>query len=311
MYCIGLDIGGTNCKLAFVKDGDLYFKQNIISDSDIGLKPLLSKIVNTINTILNTNSIDKNEIKGVHISMPGIVDTDKCKLLLINDKFNDAYAIDFNEWARTNWNAKLTMDNDARSACVGEWKYGAGKGTDNLVMVTLGTGFGTSAIINGDVLRGSDYTAGILGGHIIANAEGFKCNCGSIGCVEAHSSTWNLLNIAKSIEGFESSDYNRSTQLNFKNIFDLSNSGDEFSIKLRNYCLNYWTVGIANLIYAYSPQKVVIGGGVMKSSDTILPYIKERLKTFGWHDFSKIDILKAQNPDNAAVLSSEYFLCNT
>ena len=72
--------------------------------------------------------------------------------------------------------------------------------------------------------------------------------------------------------------------------------------------MDYWTVGIANLIYAYDPEVVVMGGGVMYSADIIIPYIKEKLKGFGWINSEEIKIVKAKYPNEAALLSAEYFI---
>ena len=93
---------------------------------------------------------------------------------------------------KQNWNVDFFIDNDARLAAVGEWKYGAGKDTDNLVVMTIGTGIGTSVIMNGKLLRGKHFQAGCLGGHFSVKYNGSMCTCGNSGCVEAYASTWSF-----------------------------------------------------------------------------------------------------------------------
>ena len=88
-------------------------------------------------------------------------------------------------------------------AAVGEWKYGAGRDTNDLVVMTIGTGIGTSAIIEGKLLRGRHFQAGCLGGHISVQYEGRECTCGNKGCLEAYGSTWSLEGRVKEAEGFE------------------------------------------------------------------------------------------------------------
>jgi glucokinase len=310
MNTIALDIGGTIIKIGLVQNGKVIDVLHLQADADKGLEKKLPELESSINSLLKSNNIELSELSGIGVSIPGIVDTDKAVLLEINDKYNDADTLNLRDWAKAKYNLPLYMDNDARSACVGEWQYGAAKGVENMVMVTLGTGFGASAVIDGRVLRGKHFRAGILGGHIIANADGLECNCGSKGCVEAHSSTWNIQNIARQIEGFEDSELAKAEILDFKLIFTEAKAGNEIATKIRNFCMDYWAVGIANLVYAYDPEIIVIGGGVMASADTIIPYLENKLKDFGWADFSRIPIKKAEYPNSAALLSAEYFISN-
>ncbi|NOY95096.1 MAG: ROK family protein [Chlorobi bacterium] len=310
MNVIGLDIGGTIIKIGIIRSGEIIAETTIDAISGKGLKGRLPAIEQAVNALLGEQNIPKRDLSGIGISSPGIIDPYKARLITVYNKFEDAAQLDLRAWAKEKWGIPLSMNNDARSACIGEWQYGAGKGCDNMVMVTLGTGFGSSAIIEGRILHGKHFRGGILGGHIIANAEGFQCNCGNIGCVEAHSSTWNLEAIAKNIDGFENSGLAHKLPLDFRIIFEEAAAGNKIAIKIRNYCMDYWAVGIANLIYAYDPERVVIGGGVMKSADVIIPYIQKKLKGFGWIDFDEIDIVKAKYPNSAALLSAEYLINN-
>src|SRR3990170_7444612 len=108
-------------------------------------------------------------------------------------------------WAMERWGVPLVLENDARAALVGEWQYGAGKDCDNVVLITLGTGVGTAALINGKLLHGKHFLAGSLGGHMSINLHGDVCNCGNLGCVESEASTWALQKLVTRDRNFHSS----------------------------------------------------------------------------------------------------------
>jgi glucokinase len=120
------------------------------------------------------------------------VDSVNKKVLTINDKYGDVISLDLEKWAFEHFGVPLEIENDTRAALLGEWKFGNGRGYNDVVLMTLGTGIGTSAVIEGKILRGRHFQAGILGGHFIVNPKGKLCNCGNVGCAEAEASTWNL-----------------------------------------------------------------------------------------------------------------------
>ena len=308
MRTIGIDLGGTRTKIGLIDNGKITAIAEIDSNSHMGMRPILPQVANAINKLISQFP-SQEKLQGVGISIPGIVDSKEMKLLTINDKFNDATEIDFRAWARENWDVPLFMDNDARCALVGEWQYGKGKGLNNVVIVTLGTGFGSSAVIDGKVLRGKHFLAGCLGGHLTLDWKGLQCNCGNTGCVEAHGSTWNLPAIANQFPEFKNSALNLCEVLDFKNIFDLANT-DSAALQIRNYCMDVWATGIANLVYAYDPEIIILCGGVMHSANIIVPYIRKKLSTFAWAPFSEIKLEVSDNFNTAALLSAEYFINN-
>ena len=306
MLTIGIDIGGTNIKIGLVHDGKVIGKRTIDAMSQQGLQPQLKPIEENILQLLAETNVGISQLSGIGISVPGIVDSAAKKVLVINDKFNDVIGLDLSQWAETTFNLPLAMDNDARCALIGEWQYGSGKGCNNLVMVTLGTGLGTAALIDGRILRGSHHVAGILGGHFIVDRNGLDCNCGNRGCAEAQSSTWNMPNIIQHV-GADITAWTDKTP-DFRMIFDMADKGNEQAVKIRNHCMNIWTETLVNLIYAYDPEKIVMAGGVMQSADTIIPYIRKKINSYGWAPFDKIEIVRSSVFTDAAILSAEYLV---
>ena len=155
-----------------------------------------------------------------------MVDPQTNRILSTNAKYDDALNIRLDDWVKQNWAVDFFMDNDARLAAVGEWKFGAGSNTDDLVVMTIGTGIGTSVIMNGKLLRGKHFQAGCLGGHISVVCNGRQCTCGNKGCVEAYASTWSLKQRIEEHEAFKKSSLSTVPVIDFEALFNEADKND-------------------------------------------------------------------------------------
>jgi len=307
---IVMDIGGTKIKIGLVRDDKILCTSNIDAESSKGLTDKLPAIENAVNNMLQQQKISASEIAGVGISMPGIVDSKQKKVLSIDNKFNDVVDMNLSEWIKDTWQTNLEIENDARCALIGEWQFGKGKGYDNVVLMTIGTGIGSSAVIEGKVLRGKHFQAGCLGGHFTVNLNGIKCNCGNIGCVETEASTWNIERIAKQHEAYSSSMLAQQNKLDFETIYRCANANDALAKELRDACLDVWSAAAVNLIHAYDPEVLVIGGGIMASADYIIPYIQKKTDENAWTPWGKVKIVAAENINAASLLGVAYLVFN-
>jgi len=299
-----LDAGGTNIKFGLICNGKLIRSTSISSFSEFGLISRLAEVCK-----ITKDWLQKEKLNGVGMAFAGIVDYDNALVISVNDKFRDTINFNFTDWAKSEFGCPIVLENDARAALIGEWKYGAGQGSENVVMLTIGTGIGGSAIINGKVLRGTHYQAGCLLGHFTIDYSGAKCNCGNIGCVETVASTWALPGIVKKASGYTSSKLASESIIDFEALFRLASLGDELALTIREQCLKSWAAATVNAIHAYDPEVVVLGGGVMKSSEVIQEYIKTYIDQYAWTPWGKID-LKIADLQNDAALWGMYYLIN-
>jgi glucokinase len=302
---IGIDMGGTRIKIGLVKDGTLIAGIKIPASAHVTLEDRLAEIAEVVDKLLAEHKCTPS---GIGIAFPGIVDSDKSRILSKYVKYPDAKKVNLPEWAMKRWGIPLALENDARAALIGEWQYGAGRNCDNLVLVTLGTGVGSAALIEGKLLRGKHFLAGNLGGHISINLHGDECNCGSIGCVESEASTWALQkNIVKSPD-FKTSALAHEAEVSFNTVFDCARKGDALAIRIQENCLKAWSLGILNLILSYDPERVVIGGGIMKSKDLVIPYVQRLIKNDSWINDNHIELVVAEQVEYAAILGMYYLL---
>ncbi len=305
---IALDLGGTRIKIGIVDGGTLVAESVIEARSGSGLVQRLPAIEAEISSLLSRAGVNVEALGGIGISMPGIVDSAEMRLLSVNEKYSDAVGFDFPGWARKKWNLPIVIENDARSALIGEWQYGAGKGYDNVVMVTLGTGIGGAAVVEGKVLRGKHFQAGILPGHFTVDFHGATCNCGNIGCVEAEASSWRLPDLAARHPLFESSPLSKSSRIDYGEVFSLAGKGDRLSKELVDRSIEVWSACVVNLIHAYDPEIVIIGGGIMRNESRILPAISSYVDKHAWTPWGKVKIVPAEQKDFAALLGVSYLL---
>ena len=145
--------------------------------------------------------------------------------------------------------------------------------------MTLGTGVGCALIHNGEIYYGSDPLGGILGGHISINKDGPKCICGNRGCLELYCSQTGLLRIfERTIPSILSNDDP------IKSFFNIVRQGEMFYNKIFNAFINDLAIGLVNIIHTYSPEVIVLGGGIMKSADIILVLHEGRIVQLGCHE---------------------------
>lgn len=301
-YAIGIDLGGTVIKLGLVKDNCIIDEEALTVLSVNGLELYLPVIRSCIDRLLQKYQVALKDLKGIGLAFPGLVDSVSKKVISTNKKYDDAIKLDIESWVRQTWRASFYIDNDARMAAVGEWKFGAGKGCDNLVVVTLGTGIGSAAIIEGKVLRGKHFQAGILGGHIAVNYKGNRCTCGNIGCAEAEASTWNINTRMKEDFLFSESLLSKEIKLDFETLFRVAQQNDVLAQKIKDECLQIWSTTVINLIHAYDPERVILTGGILNSGDIIIPAIQKAVDEYAWCPWGVISVQASTLINKAAIL---------
>jgi glucokinase len=195
------------------------------------------------------------------------------------------------------------MENDTRLALLGEWRAGAGAGCDNLVLVTLGTGLGTAAIIEGKLLKGIHGQAGVLGGHFCTNRHGARCTCGNVGCAEAEASTSVLARIAANQSDFGTSAIRMRDVIDYSAVFELARRGDSCSLALKAHSIGVWAQMIVNLIHAYDPERIILGGGIMAGAGDFFDDLKAGILSCAHTPWGQVDIVVGALGSSAALLA--------
>lgn len=301
---LSLDMGGTHIGCGLVENQRLLASAEVSSEGAQSLHSLLAAVAQALHSLLAQMGLQSTDCAGLAIGFPGIVDAHTGRILSTLKKYEDAPHLDLPGWSLKEFGIPLRVENDARMALLGEHYAGSAKDSDDVVMMTLGTGIGSAAMIRGHLLRGAHFQAGCLGGHFPVNFRGRLCSCGNIGCAEAEAGGWALPGVAREWPGFSGSALACNELLNFRTLFAQAEKGDPVAIQIRQHCLDVWAANALALVHAYDPEIVVIGGGVMRSSQAILPAIQQHLNQHAWTAWGKPQVRAATLGNQAALLGA-------
>lgn len=273
--CFGIDIGGTTVKFGlFTEKGILIEKWEIPTRNDEGGSLILGDVTASIQQKIEEKKLDKEQIIGIGIGVPGPVTEDGTVLQCVNlgwGVFNVS-----NEMKRLT-GLETKTGNDANVAALGEMWQGGGKGYKNLIMVTLGTGVGGGVILNGEILNGSNGAAGEIGHITVNTTEQDSCGCGKYGCLEQFASATGIVKEAKRLLNVseEPSKLREIQYLSAKAIFDCAKSGDAVANSLVEQLGKYLGIALSHVAAVVDPQAFVIGGGVSKAGSMLIDLIKK------------------------------------
>ena len=308
MISLAADFGGTRIKLGVVREGVVIAQSAIPAESDRHLTQRLEAVAAGFEKLSIEVEVALTDCDGVGFSYPSIIDRRNARILDHFGKFGDASTIDLRGWAEKRLGLPLAIDNDARMALIGEWRYGAGRGSDNCAIITLGTGIGVSAVIEGQVLRGVHGQAGILGGHTTLQTNGGICVCGNVGCAEWLASTSVIARQAREHPLFATSALARTEVIDYAAIFCAASGGDEWAISLKNRSLKTWAALAVNVIHVFDPELIIFGGGIMGSADEILPFVRDYVSRHAHTPWGQVNVVVSELGDRAALLACEWLV---
>lgn len=305
MISVAVDLGGTRIKMALIRDGGILQSRVLQLEAGADLRRGMQAVEQVIMEWLP--SCEETPF-GIGIAFAGLLNPIEKRVVSVNGKYLDAPGFDFGAWSQEKFGLPLVLENDANSALLGEVHYGCAKGFNDAVIMILGTGVGTAAMINGRLIRGKHFQAGCLGGHFTVSENGRLCTCGSRGCVEANASTWALPLIAREQPDFDRSGLASEEKIDFLALEKWVLRGDTVAVRLLDWCNDCWSAGIKNLIHAYDPEVVILSGGVLKCGDMIIKPLTEKVKSSVWTPWGEVAVRVAQNPEHSVLLGVHHSL---
>ena len=273
--CFGVDIGGTTVKMGlFTVDGKVTDKWEIPTRKEENGKYILEDIAKSVKERMQRDTLTLEDIAGLGIGVPGPVKEDGTVLKCANlgwGVFNVADTV-----RELTGIENVKVGNDAHVAALGEMWQGGGKGYNNLVMVTLGTGVGGGVILGGKILTGSNGAGGEIG-HIRVNYEEKDvCGCGKTGCLEQYASATGVVRLAKkALEKKEKKTTLVADDLSAKTVFDAAKAGDELAMDIVEKFGFYLGMALAHISQVIDPEVFVIGGGVARAGQIIIDEVSK------------------------------------
>lgn len=280
-YCFGIDIGGTTVKCGlFNVKGDILEKWEIPTRTENNGINILPDVADAINGKIQERDLDRNEISGIGVGIPGPVDENGAVLCAVNLHWG---YVQLEDQLQRLTGLPVKAGNDANVAALGEMWKGGGAGYHNVVMVTLGTGVGGGIIVNGKIVTGTHGAGGEIGHIHVEHSETEHCNCGNCGCLEQYTSATGVVRMAKQfLAETDTPSVLREGKVTAKTIFDAVKAGDGLAQQIAEKFGKYLGTALAVIAGVVDPEVFVIGGGVSKAGQVLLDYIQKYYKEYAF-----------------------------
>ena len=303
-YVFGVDIGGTTVKIGlFTAEGTMVDKWEITTRTDEGGKYILGDIAASIEDKLAEKQIDKSEVKGIGMGVPGPVKADGTVLRCVNLGWGIFNAAD--ELSKI-IGLPVKVGNDANMAALGEMWQGGGKGFSNIVMVTLGTGVGGGIILGGKMLSGVNGAGGEIGHIQVNDDETEVCGCGRKGCLEQYTSATGVVRLAgRAMAASDKKSTLRELKaVTAKDVFDAAKAGDELALEIVDTQARILGRALAQIACVVDPEIFVIGGGVSKAGSILTDSVKKYFEHYAFHACRQTKFALAQLGNDAGIYGS-------
>lgn len=303
-YAVGVDLGGTKiCTAVIDSDGRLIAETTIPTNVAEGPERVIERIKETIRHVIRQSGVPFNMITGIGIGSPGPLNW-KTGEVLSPPNLPGWDRIPLKEIIHQSFQLPAYLENDANAAALGEHRYGAGRGVDNMVYITVSTGIGGGIICGGRLYHGETGVAGEVG-HMIVRPGGPECKCGNRGCLEAFSSGTAIASRMRERIASEQCKTWGPDCLSAKDVFEASERGVKAAREIIQEAIYYLGIGVVNLVHLFNPRMVVIGGGVANGSPFVVESIRRFVREKAFRDAAKaVDIVPARLGALAGVIGA-------
>jgi glucokinase len=289
LHVIGIDLGATQLRAALVDHrGQVLRRAAVLTDVKGGPEKILGQMLKLVEEVAGP---DMGHIRAAGICAPGPLDSGTGRIIDIST-LPGWLDYPLRETLAAKLSMPVVLENDGIAAAHGEWRVGAGQGLDHLVYVTVSTGIGGGVVVGGKLLRGRRGMAGHIG-HMLIDPKGLRCGCGGTGCFEAVASG-TAFNARARDAGFHDA----------KTLTQAARNGDAAALSLVAHQGEMLGYGFVSLLHLYSPDRLIIGGGVSSALDLMLPDIRKQIMRHAMPPFRAVDVVPAALGDNAGLVGA-------
>lgn len=261
----GFDLGGTQLKYGLVDA-----KGKILFSSKANTPPSIEELINLLKRIWeNLKRREKEPIAACGFGFPGIFNIEEQKIYQ-SPNYPELDHFDLRPSLSQFIDVPFWVNNDANMAAFGEFKLGADQGVKSMILLTIGTGVGTGIILDGKLWQGKCGFAGELG-HASVNPDGERCKCGSQGCLETEVSAPKIARNYKELKKIKK-------EISAEEVYRRAKRGDNVARRVYAMAGHFLGIGLSIAINLLNPEKILLGGGVMKSADYLLPHALEEAR---------------------------------
>ncbi len=289
------------------ENGKILIKDSFVTDPQKSGDEIVKHIAECTQKVMDDSKLPQENILGIGIGSPGLLNPETGQLKIVTNipNLNDIY---LTKGISDYLNKPAFLDNDVNTMSLGEFYYGSGKGKKNVIALTVGTGVGGGIILNGELYRGTTFTAGEIG-HMSIARDGKYCSCGNYGCLERYVGKEGIIErfeIYKS-KGIETSidKYLEDGKITPKAISMAAKDGDKISIEVLKETGEILGHAIASLVNILNPEMIIIGGGISNAGDLLMEPIRMGMLKHAYTiPASAVEIVRAQLGNDAGLVGS-------
>lgn len=290
----GIDIGGTTSKIGLVANGRVVRQLRIPTTGHADDHAFADALAEQVRTLARKHA--EGPVKAVGIGAPNA--NQFTGIIEMAPNLPWKHDVPLARMLGDRLGVPAVLGNDANAAALGEWRYGAGQGIQDLLVVTIGTGVGSGFIVNGQLMLGSAGNAGELG-HMTLVVDGRACTCGRKGCLEAYVSIRGMRQTYAEL----SDDLEVLKDEGVKCIADAAHQGDPAAVRTFEETVRWLAVGLANAVAVTGPRRVVLFGGIVRSGELLMTPLKKRFNEALLNIYQgRVDLTTSALPDDDAAL---------
>lgn len=298
------DIGGTNTRVSAVGNDGTIIASSRRPTASAGSPEDIVKEIAELAADCSLQVRDKGKPAAFGLAMPALVDVPNGRIIEAPN-LPQLDGVAFAGMIEAAVNIPVVLENDANAAAVGEAWLGASKGVATSICVTLGTGVGGGLILDGQLWRGIDGTAGEIG-HICVEPKGVPCGCGSVGCLEQYASASAVVRMARELkENYPGSVLAGRDSLASVDVFDAAEKGDALGLEVFRLVGMYLGIGLADLINILNPEAIVIAGGAAAGWEMFIGHVRDEIGRRAFQrPAGRAKLVRAALGDTAGILGS-------
>ncbi|MFC4427272.1 ROK family protein [Deinococcus navajonensis] len=305
-HVLAIDIGGTKLAVGIVNArGELLDAARAPTEVEQGPDHVVEQLLGLCSVVMERSPVT---VECAGVGCGGPLDTDRG---IIQSPTNLPGWVDYPlvERLRARLNLPVFVENDANAAALAEHQFGAGQGIEHLVYLTISTGIGGGLILNGELYRGKHGNAGELG-HLQVRYDGPPCSCGGRGCLEGYASGTNIARRAREVAARHPGSLLARLAPNLQHltgetVLAALQAGDPVAGALWDETLEMLAAGVASIVHAFDPQRIVIGGGITNFGDHLFPPLRQRVAQRSMPALADgVDICPAAFAGNVGVLGA-------
>lgn len=308
-----VDLGGTKVITAIISPkGEVIARHDHPTLADEGPQSVVERMLSGIDYLLAQSNLSPSQLRAISIATAGIIDIEN-GIVTTSPNLPDWHNIPLKSIVGKKYKVTTFLINDADAAALGEHRFGAGRGLDNLILLTLGTGIGGGIIINGKLYHGPSGSAAEIG-HTIVEVNGPKCRCGNNGCLETLASGTAIAreavrrislgaksSLVEVVEG-------KIEDVTAEKVYLAAKGGDSLASEVIARAAHYLGISVVNLVNIFNPEMIIIGGSVAQMGDLLLEPVRQMVKERAFPLLAQsVRIVPAQLGNDAGIFGAAIF----